>query len=185
MRLIGIHIDQNKIHPFVRKSLKDEWYPFYGGISYPPHKEDIESWDEDCILDLYDISSISKIKVSISCIVGKNGSGKSTLLDIMYAIVNNFSYTHLRENVNRYGVRLYVAKGVYASLYYELDRNIYEVRCEDKQANLYEDGKLVDLERDHPRRVLHESFFYTVPQFGIRIVYKKVGSLTNILYLYR
>lgn len=162
MRLIGIHIDQNKIHPFVRKSLKDEWYPFYGGISYPPHKEDIESWDEDCILDLYDISSISKIKVSISCIVGKNGSGKSTLLDIMYAIVNNFSYTHLRENVNRYGVRLYVAKGVYASLYYELDRKIYEVRCEDKQANLYEDGKLVDLERDHPRRVLHESFFYTV-----------------------
>ena len=162
MRLIGIHRDQNKIHPFVRKSLKDEWYPFYGGISYPPHKEDIESWDEDCILDLYDISSISKIKVSISCIVGKNGSGKSTLLDIMYAIVNNFSYTHLRENVNRYGVRLYVAKGVYASLYYELDRKIYEVRCEDKQANLYEDGKLVDLERDHPRRVLHESFFYTV-----------------------
>ena len=24
-----------------------------------------------------------------------------------------------------------------------------------------------------------------VPQFGIRIVHKKVGSLTNILYLYR
>ena len=24
-----------------------------------------------------------------------------------------------------------------------------------------------------------------IPQFGIRIVYKKVGSLTNILYLYR
>ena len=24
-----------------------------------------------------------------------------------------------------------------------------------------------------------------LPQFGIRIVYKKVGSLTNILYLYR
>ena len=24
-----------------------------------------------------------------------------------------------------------------------------------------------------------------IPQFGIRIVHKKVGSLTNILYLYR
>ena len=24
-----------------------------------------------------------------------------------------------------------------------------------------------------------------LPQFGIRIVHKKVGSLTNILYLYR
>lgn len=66
MRLIGIHIDQNKIHPFVRKSLKDEWYPFYGGISYPPHKEYIESWDEECILDLYDISSISKINTALN-----------------------------------------------------------------------------------------------------------------------
>ena len=26
---------------------------------------------------------------------------------------------------------------------------------------------------------------YNLPQFGIRIVHKKVGSLTNILYLYR
>ena len=26
---------------------------------------------------------------------------------------------------------------------------------------------------------------YDLPQFGIRIVHKKVGSLTNILYLYR
>ena len=27
--------------------------------------------------------------------------------------------------------------------------------------------------------------FQDIPQFGIRIVHKKVGSLTNILYLYR
>ena len=27
--------------------------------------------------------------------------------------------------------------------------------------------------------------FDSIPQFGIRIVHKKVGSLTNILYLYR
>ena len=27
--------------------------------------------------------------------------------------------------------------------------------------------------------------YYKLPQFGIRIVHKKVGSLTNILYLYR
>ena len=28
-----------------------------------------------------------------------------------------------------------------------------------------------------------EVMVYVLPQFGIRIVYKKVGSLTNILYL--
>ena len=32
---------------------------------------------------------------------------------------------------------------------------------------------------------LLELLFRMVPQFGIRIVHKKVGSLTNILYLYR
>lgn len=162
MRLIGIHIDQKRIHPFVCKSLKEEWYPFYGYISYPPQKEILEACLEKSAIELYDIGLKTEVKVSLSCIVGKNGSGKSTLLDIMYAIINNFSYTHLQENVNRYGVRLYAAKGVYASLFYELDGKIYEVRCEDKQADLYEHGKLVDLERDHQRRVLHESFFYTV-----------------------
>ena len=33
--------------------------------------------------------------------------------------------------------------------------------------------------------VLHLSVGQILPQFGIRIVHKKVGSLTNILYLYR
>ena len=58
MRLIGIHIDQNKTHSFVRKSLKDEWYPFYEGFPYPPHKEDIKSWNNKSKMDLYTISSI-------------------------------------------------------------------------------------------------------------------------------
>lgn len=160
MRLIGIHIDQNKIHPFVRKSLKDEWYPFYGGISYPPRKETLKACFGDSTIGLYTIRAKAEVKVTVSCIVGKNGSGKSTLLDIMYAIINNFSYAHLRKYVNQYGVRLCAAKGVYASLFYELNGKIYEVRCEDKQADLYEENKLVEL--DNPRRVLHESFFYTV-----------------------
>ena len=35
---------------------------------------------------------------------------------------------------------------------------------------------------------IKDLFFFRIlilPQFGIRIVHKKVGSLTNILYLYR
>lgn len=160
MKLIGIHINQKRIHPFVRKSLKEEWYPFYGGVPYLPHKEALGSCLENSATELYTIGSKAGVKVTVSCIVGKNGSGKSTLLDIMYAIINNFSYTHLQKYVNQYGVRLCAAKGVYASLFYELNGKIYEVRCEDKQADLYEENKLVEL--DNPRRVLHESFFYTV-----------------------
>lgn len=162
MRLIGIHIDQNKTHSFVRKSLKDEWYPFYEGILYPPHKEDIKSWNNDSKMDLYTISSIPNIKVSISCVVGKNGSGKSSLLDIMYAIINNFSYTHLRKIVRQYGVHLCAANGVYASLFYEQQGEIYEVRSIANQARLYKENELVSFEDGNLRRVLHEFFFYTV-----------------------
>ena len=42
----------------------------------------------------------------------------------------------------------------------------------------------------HQRKFINQSHLGTIsqiviPQFGIRIVHKKVGSLTNILYLYR
>ena len=47
MRLIGIHIDQKNIHPFIRKSIKDEWYPFCRGIAYPIQKQNVmDSLDE-------------------------------------------------------------------------------------------------------------------------------------------
>ena len=42
-------------------------------------------------------------------------------------------------------------------------------------------GILIDPKFDKCRLHIHK----TIPQFGIRIVHKKVGSLTNILYLYR
>lgn len=158
MRLIGILIDQKETHPFVRKSLKDEWYPFYEEVSYPPHKEDIKSLNNRFGIDLYTISSMPEIKVSISCIVGKNGSGKSTLLDIMYTIINNFSYTCLHKIVSRYGVRLYAANGVYASLFYEQQGEIYEVRSINNQAHLYKENELVNFEDNSLRSVL----FYTV-----------------------
>ena len=113
MRLIGIHIIQNKINHFVRKSLKEEWYPFYQGITYPIQEQNVMDCLDKTMDGLYRVKSTSKAKVSISCIVGKNGSGKSTLLDLMYAIINNFACSHLRHTVKQYGVNLYEAEGVY------------------------------------------------------------------------
>lgn len=87
MRLLGIYIDQANTRSFIRKTLKDSWYPFYENICYPPTSENIKLCFKSEVPDLYEIKSTvnSKLKVSMSCIVGKNGSGKSTLLDIMFA----------------------------------------------------------------------------------------------------
>lgn len=162
MRLIGIHIDQKNIHPFIRKSLKDDWYPFCRGIVYPIQKQNVMDCLNETIDGLYQVRSTSKAKVFVSCIVGKNGSGKSSLLDLMYAIINNFSYNHLRQTIKQYGVNLYVAKGVYASLFYELDGSIFEIRCENTHIDLYVDGQFVSCKGVNVRKILHDNFFYTI-----------------------
>lgn len=162
MRLIGIHIDQKNIHPFIRKSLKDEWYPFCRGIAYPIQKQNVMDSLDETMDGLYQVRSTSKIKVSISCIVGKNGSGKSSLLDLMYAIINNFAFSHLLETVKQYSVKLHAAKGVYASLFYEQDSRIFEIRCENIHTDLYADGQLVSCAGVNVRKILHDFFFYTI-----------------------
>lgn len=159
MRLIGIHIDQKNIHPFISKSLKDEWYPFCRGIAYPIQKQNVMDSLNEAMDGLYQVKSTSKVKVSISCIVGKNGSGKSSLLDLMYAIINNFAFSHLRETVKQYGVKLYAAKGVYASLFYELDGRIFEIRCKNIHTDLYADGQLVSCKGVNVRKILHDFSF--------------------------
>lgn len=164
MRLLGIYIDQANTSPFIRKTLKDNWYPFGGNISYPPTLDSIKSCFESEVLDLYEIKSSvnSKLKVSLSCIVGKNGSGKSTLLDIMYAIINNFASTHLKQMVRSYGVRLHRAVGVYASLFYEFDGTIYELRCEDTRTDLYRNNQVISGQDQKYKAILHNHFFYTI-----------------------
>lgn len=164
MRLLGIYIDQANISPFIRKALKDIWYPFYENINYPPTSESIKSCFEAEIPDLYEIKSSvnSNLKVSLSCIVGKNGSGKSTLLDIMFAVINNFASTHLKQMVRNYGVRLHGAAGIYASLFYELDGTVYELRCKDVRTNLYKGDQVVSVQDYNYRAILHNHLFYTI-----------------------
>lgn len=162
MRLIGIYIDQQNNDPFVSKSLKGQWYPFYNGIHNPIDKQKIMACLNDSIDGLYQVKSKSNAKVSISCIVGKNGAGKSSLLDIMYGIINNFAYSYLQQMVKKSGVKLYAAKGIYASLFYEIEGKIFELRCKDEHVDLYADNQLCNCDGVEIRKALHYSFFYTI-----------------------
>ncbi len=117
------------VHPLVGckylKVLKEGEYYFFNDW-YRMENEHVVR-NEDCVFkrEFYGVG------VSIQAIVGKNGSGKSSLLELIYRIINNFSYVATERVYRATAERLYYIKGIKAELYYELDNQLGCVKVED------------------------------------------------------
>ena len=79
-------------------------------------------------------------KINIQALVGMNGSGKSTLLDLMYMVINNFSYMFERGNERPGAEPLLYVKDLYVDLYFSID--ISNKECE---ACLMSRGNVIQL----------------------------------------
>lgn len=151
----------------IQKVLNPGWYPF-GDYQKPTEAAGVVLPLGSTVGDnIYQYECLPHI--TVNCIVGKNGAGKSTLLDMMYRIINNFTCTVLgKERIdNQHGRKLEYARGVNASLFFEIEDKQFCIKCKDTVVTLYKKewkGTFVEVVIDKskdPKLILSE-FFYTI-----------------------
>lgn len=79
---------------------------------------------EACLVPLYDnyAEQCSRLRVSMSAIVGANGSGKSTLVEFMLRLINNFAASFFGEEELHPGAEhIHFIGNVYGELFFLLD----------------------------------------------------------------
>lgn len=163
MRIIGIMLFETEWHS-INKVLKAGWFPFG---DYPEPKE-----GEAYILPqrhpiekgIYDLNK-NNPHIEVNCLVGMNGAGKSTLLDILYRVINNFSFVVLFGNSKPEEATIRYADGVKADLYYELDDTVYKIVCRDDAVQFFHlnhQGFFVERDKVRGDLTAMNSFFYTI-----------------------
>lgn len=169
MHILGLYI-KKETDIEVRKILSSGWFGL-SGLENPPTDKDVcDGRKYLSALDDYNIYRLNDSlpeNITVSCIVGKNGSGKSSLLQILYSIINNFAYYALRIEIQELNSRLQLRRGVYATLYFEIDGIIGYINCEDESLK-YQYGKEIFLLDDQNasitkrRRMVFDHFFYSI-----------------------
>ena len=129
MHILGIYLyDGDK--SVIKNLQPNTWYPLYDLKNFNTEPSLTEYNEKE---NFYKLDESDTTKISVSCIVGQNGSGKSTLLDILYRIINDFSW-HIKQSNDNLPTKIYYAYGFHARLYFEVNSKIgyIEIVATDK-----------------------------------------------------
>lgn len=125
------------IHPLkgcdedILKNLSPNQVYFFDNSYFINEFNTIEKLSEDIPANFFfspsEKSSLQNI--NIQALVGKNGEGKSSLIELLIRVLNNFFKQYQIGKVTK---QLIFAKGVYANLYYEVDKKIYQIQVDSR-----------------------------------------------------
>ncbi|MTE27545.1 AAA family ATPase [Winogradskyella ouciana] len=93
-------------------------------------------YDESIDNSIYDLDlGRQKLKVNITCVVGKNGSGKSTMLELFFKMINNISSLFVKEL--KTNDMIYV-DGLAIKLYYFLNGKLFCIKILKNEVSISE-----------------------------------------------
>lgn len=115
--------------------LKRGLYPFDDLLRFNPDGSFSGLNDSDVPKDFFGNN------ITVHAIVGENGSGKSSLLELMYRLINNFSFMlELGMHKSAGAMNLCYVQGIKANLYFMLDGRKGEVHAyDDTMSFMYAD----------------------------------------------
>jgi predicted ATPase len=119
--VVGLYLD-SECDTHIRKNAEPGYYFFNEWCELKDGKVNVSEF-------IHPEKNFFGANINIQAIVGKNGSGKSTILELMYRMINNFTFHLVKKQKRRAAEVIYHIEGLYADLYFVKGNTLGTLIC--------------------------------------------------------